>query len=414
MMPAGAPDPRLLQFLFSRQDEEKRARAQEQKDQFDQMLALQKADREQKTWELQQANARADLFSKIGNMTNRVSEAQRGSQAANQAMFTLDDLTIGKNGKTLGPEFGALVSELDPTALDQVRFTQAADQNLRNQTDALARMNQAVSGGSLGDSASAIRGQAFAGDVEERRQAALAEGVKDSDVERQIRADQRRQILADNLRRRAEREAAETGFVSDTVLENLRKSNYEELAFSKDVSSDYRWLNTFDPKNPNWSFEAMQKWQRRNDPGGTVREGDVAMMLMLGVTSYEALRAKITGIFSRKEKLPEGFAEALYVSVKSQLANEDQKIVDIQDNWKDYASQNGLTPAQERRGTQWRLQVDAARKRIDARQGEAKSSFSGNDMRAFATAYEAINGEGSAEADQDAFFSWVERVGGYQ
>lgn len=104
MMPAGAPDPRLLQFLFARQDAERQARADAESAQFEQMLKLRDDARKEREAQISQAKALLDYEAARAGVEDR-----QGAQTKTARQIAPDLGKAQMLDATTGPDATAFV-----------------------------------------------------------------------------------------------------------------------------------------------------------------------------------------------------------------------------------------------------------------------------------------------------------------
>lgn len=104
-MPAGAPDPRLLQFLFARQDAERQARADAEAAQFEQMLKLRDDARKERDAQLSQAKALLDLENARAGVEDRQGAQMKTAKAVAPALGRTQmlDATTGSDATAFVP-----------------------------------------------------------------------------------------------------------------------------------------------------------------------------------------------------------------------------------------------------------------------------------------------------------------------
>lgn len=278
------------------------------------------------------------------------------------------DTTQRKNEMSMGTTLD-LVN--DPKAAPDQRYAAARqfDQFVQSQGKEFQRAPEVV-GANIG----AGRGLILQG---ERQDAAVKEtdaarddryaAAADARAERYRIAKEQRDAAAATLQSQAEQNAVEAGKWTGDNLDKIRTAQESRLGFSADTTKDWRRLESLKESNPQDVFELIQRWQRRVDQGATVREGDIAMISAVGASGASNFFASAQSFFDKNKKFPPGFGENLKRSLEGMLVNEDQKIVDLADEFDAYAEQNGWTESQKNRASAYGKQIRMARDRLAKR-----------------------------------------------
>jgi hypothetical protein len=178
---------------------------------------------------------------------------------------------------------------------------------------------------------------------------------------------EKREMEARSILEKAEADAIESGIWTPKQITDLGVANEKRLSFTADLSKEWNRLSDIDVKNPTHVLEIINKWQKKVDEGAVVREGDITMLRSVGASGASNFFSSAKALVDAKKAFPPGFAENLKESYEAMLSADDQKAVDIQQEWTDYAERNRLTPAQRSRAERWQRQVRQAEERLDKR-----------------------------------------------
>lgn len=278
------------------------------------------------------------------------------------------DSTLRDNEMKMGPTLD-LVN--DPKAAPDQRYAAARqfDQFVQSQGSQFQRPPEAV-GANIGAGRGLMLQTERQADAVKETDAARADryaAQSDARAERYRIAKERRDAEAADLQSQAEQNAVEAGKWTGENLDKVRTSQESKLAFSADTTKDWRRLESLKESNPQDVFELIQRWQRRVDQGATVREGDIAMISSVGASGASQFAATAQAFFDKNKKFPPGFGAQLKQSLEGMLTNEDQKIVDLKDEFDTYAESNGWSPAQKARASAYDRQANLARERLAKR-----------------------------------------------
>lgn len=298
---------------------------QAQRDQAEWLLGMQKSQLDLDNAMSERERALAPTLNAANDM--RLSPTDRQT-AANQFVRGIEEqIASGRSPTMVGGNAGAEAAAMRAGALD-VRDVKTED---------------------------AIRSEAFNIRSENRAE------------NRDIRREQR-QREAEAEMAQLESDAIEAGEWTPKQITDLGVANEKRLAFTADLSKEWNRLSSLDPEEPTDVLELIQRWQKKVDEGAVVREGDITMLRSVGASGADNFLASAKGWISARKSFPPGFAENLKSSYEEMLSTDDQRAVEIDQEWQDYANRNGLTPAQRARAERWTRQVRQARERISGRE----------------------------------------------
>lgn len=202
--------------------------------------------------------------------------------------------------------------------------------------------------------------------------------AKESDLSLEDKFAQKREARAEAARIREEKRAAEAASLQQEAEDNaLRAGKWDgkdldkagaaqetRLSYTPDVTRSWNRLSRLDPNKPNDIYEMTYMVQKQIDQGGVVRESDVNMWKQQGFSGFDSALAKAQSLYDKTKRYPEGFGADLKRTLEGILESQDQKTVDLDDEFNDYANRNNWTPAMRERANRFQKQKELARKRL--------------------------------------------------
>lgn len=336
----------LMQMRRDRELAERKMALEEGRLRFDQQQSAIQAARDAEDWRLTKLEREAAL------------KEQGVSFAGAQ-----DKLEQGLGGQLLG-----IVN--DPMATPADRHSAARRFDLFVQQQASPDVGRAPNlvgsnaGAGLASIGSAERTESRIKDEDARR----SENSQVSVYERQRRIDQRMAEKAAAIEDNAVRAGKWTG----KDLDARAAVEEKRLAFAPETTRMWNQLDNLDPTNPNDILVLTYMAQKSIDEGGVVRNEDVNTWRAQGFSGFDAALAQAQSFYDKNKRYPDGFGQNLKRTVAGMLEGFDQKVVDLDAEFRATAERNGWSPEMTARADAYPLQKAQARERIAAR--EAASS----------------------------------------
>ena len=391
---AGAPDPRLAQLLFNARRQRMQDERQAQVDRQNMLIAQQEAARKQQLHDDTRAASAQERFKKQLEIDALVGERKRTAESAIEgvigsevksgqaALRAESDELLGMGGRPAGsPSLEQIVNSLQSreSIVPEARRDAISDRFLgpvNRDIENLAGFHRNIDPSSPAANPE-FRNQSIdlqsATDARVRgRDFAIDQNTKESDAKRAdkfaIRRESRQEARDALVREMAAKDtlaALERGDWTGEEISSWRRARETETKDVDDLNKDWRFVERFNPNDSVDSTELIQKWVRRADPGATVREGDVALMREMGVSTMEGLIAAFGALADADKKLPAEFGRKLMRSYKAMLIDSDARANEVFLGMEEFADDQNWTDGQRRKAMPRRRAIRMIRERIN-------------------------------------------------
>lgn len=335
----------LMQMRRDRELAERKMALEEGRLQFDQQQSAIQAARDAEDWRLTKLEREAALKEKGFNFAG-----------AN------DQLEQGLGGQLLG-----IANDAAATPADRYSAARRFDALVQQQTAPDFGRAPELVGANAGSGLAAVRQAERTESRIKDEDARRSENSQVSVYERQRRIDQKLAERAASIEDNAVRAGKWTG----KDLDARAAVEEKRLAFAPETSRMWNQLDKLDPTNPNDILVLTYMAQKSIDEGGVVRNEDVNTWRAQGFSGFDAALAQAQSFYDKNKRYPDGFGQNLKRTVAGMLEGFDQKVVDLDAEFRATAERNGWSPEMTARADAYPLQKAQARERIAAREAAA-------------------------------------------